>query len=215
MRDRGRSRHWQGQGARLDLRSHPRLHRHQWQLSKLKTASSSKRPMRILRGCSARHPRPLPGLRLPPDGVDLPQTLRLLRSNVPSRTRSRKPRQLACRRRRRSRRSVRLQAAAGRGRKGRDRLRHRQTDWRNRGYATRAVGAMLVVRAPRPGSYVRLSPRPSADNVASQSVLERNGFEQTGTFGRPGRRPADMVAHRIALILPVFFKRTLTRAAPS
>ena len=77
---------------------------------------------------------------------------------------------------------MRLQACADGERQGRDRLRYRGKPAR-RGHATRAVAAMLEA-ARRDGVRVVLA-ETIVDNIASQRVLERNGFERFGTRRDP------------------------------
>src|SRR5476649_1333458 len=128
-------------------------------------------------------PAPAPDLRLPPDGVDSPQVLRLLRAMAD-----------------------RLRTAGSRGSwlvvadnevVGLCGYKQAPTEdgkveigygiakcRRNRGFASRAVNAMLAFahRDPAVSSVVAAT---SVSNEASQSVLERNGFEQTGTSDDP------------------------------
>ena len=60
--------------------------------------------------------------------------------------------------------------------------------WRNRGYATFAVGAMLSFARGDPSVSCVIAAT-SAGNTASKSVLERNGFEQTGISEDPEDGP--------------------------
>jgi len=128
-------------------------------------------------------PAPAPDFRLPPGGVDSPQVLRLLRAMA-----------------------RRLRTAGSRGSwlvvtdneivglcgykqpptaDKRVEIGYGIAECRrNRGYATRAVRAMLEF-ARRDPTVSNVVAATSVSNEASQSVLERNGFERTGTTDDP------------------------------
>jgi RimJ/RimL family protein N-acetyltransferase len=140
-------------------------------------------------------PAPASGLCLPPDGVEAPRILRLLRGMA-----------------------ERVRAAGSRGSwlivangdvvglcgykqppdaggnveigYGIARLR------RNRGYATKAVGAMLAF-ARRDPCVATVVAATSEGNAASQGVLERNGFEKTGKSEDPQDGPLIWWRHEL------------------
>ena len=60
-------------------------------------------------------------------------------------------------------------------------------DWRDRGYASEAVAA-LVDWALKQSGVVRVTAETEPSNVASQRVLEKSGFVRTGEVGAEGPR---------------------------
>jgi RimJ/RimL family protein N-acetyltransferase len=124
-------------------------------------------------------PAPSPGLRMPPDGVDAPDIIRVLRKMT-----------------------LRLRAAGSRGSwlivAGREVVGlcgYKQppaedgqveigygisAPRRNCGHATRAVRAMLIFARADPAVSDVIAAT-AESNIASQTVLKRNGFSQTGT----------------------------------
>jgi RimJ/RimL family protein N-acetyltransferase len=128
-------------------------------------------------------PAPTPQLRLPPDGVDAPDIVRLLR-NMARRLRTVGSRNSwlvvadneivgLC--------GYKQPPAAD----GKVEIGYGITESRrNQGHATRAVSAMLVL-ARRDPSVSTVVAATSVDNIASQTVLERNGFERTGMSDDP------------------------------
>jgi len=132
-------------------------------------------------------PAPAQGWRLPADGVDSPQTLRLLRSM------SRRTREAGCRGSWLVVTNNQVVGLCGYKQppdgSGKVEIGYGIAEaWRNRGYATFAVGAMLAHARNDPALWSIVAAT-SASNVASQSVLERNGFERTGTSEDPDDGP--------------------------
>ena len=120
---------------------------------------------------------PTPGLRLPPGGMDTPETLRIVRAMT-----------------------RRLFEAGGRGswmivsdgevvglcsykqppKEGEVEIGYGvAASRRNRGHATRAVAAMLDFARVDP-AVQRVAAATATANIASQRALERNGFHRTG-----------------------------------